>query len=132
MSNHKPMRRQATQPYVCLAALGLLGSGHSGAVLAQSHIFATEVREVRSSSVDGHNLLTLEISRTAGPNACRGTTLLVQRTQDYPTVPEADFEALALHAMLSSEALVLSVPTDFRSCIDGKPTITDMWLKSYE
>jgi len=132
MSVTFPTLNSAVCRHAVLTSLATIGLIYCSTALGHSHIFTTEVREVRSSTVDGHNVLTLEITQLAGPTACRGSTLLVQRTDAYPTVPDADFEAIALHAMLSSESLVLSVPTDLHSCIDGKPMVTDMWLMSYE
>jgi len=118
----------------CGIAAGIISLSilSSGDVLAAQHIFATEVQEVRSSSVDGNHVLTLEIKDVTGPLGCKGSTVTLQRSSHSPQPIEADLEAIALRALLSSEAIVLSVPTDFEHCVDGKPTFSDLWLLSYE
>jgi len=112
--------------------LAMLCLSIPGQAKTKLHIFATEVREVRSSSVGNNNILTLEIDDITGPTACKSSTLLVHRSIAEHNTKEADFETIALHALLTSESVVLSVPTDFGHCVDGRPTVADMWLMSYE
>jgi len=106
----------------------------TGPVIGQTTdlVFATEVREVRSSSVDGNHVLTLEINDITGPIGCKSSTVMLHSSRPGDVAWGSEIEAIALRALLSSEAVVLSVPTGFGACIDGKPTVSDLWLMTYE
>ncbi len=37
-------------------------------------------------------------------------------------------EAIALSAMLNDDSVLITVPLGYTDCIDGKPTVSDMYL----
>ncbi len=97
---------------------------------AANHLFAAEVREVRSSSINGQQMLTLGIDGIEGPAGCRNSTVLL-RTDETQSNNVPDLEAIALRSFMNSEAVVMSVANDLAECIDGMPAVNDMWVISF-
>lgn len=99
----------------------------NGSTSAPNHIFPTEVYEVRASSIDGNQVLTLEIADVTGPQGCKSSTVLLTNVQP-DSARGVDLEALALQAMLESQTVLLSVPIEQGECVNGNPTVADMWI----
>jgi|GEM_PF-4019726 len=110
------------------AAVMFLGLVSPTLAQAANHVFATEVREVRASTMGGNPVLTLEIDDITGPVGCQSTTVLLESSNPV----NANLEAIALRALISSEAVVISVPIEYDGCVNGKPTVADMWILAYE
>jgi len=88
-------------------------------------ILQTEVREVSSSSINGMRRLMLELGSVTGPVGCQNNRVLMPVNPNRRT---SEMEAIALSALLNSESVLIRVPTDSSKCIDGKPTVTALWL----
>jgi len=95
---------------------------------ATNHTFTAELQEVRTGSVNGREYLTIEIDSSVGPANCQGSKLRVDtHSVNQPGKQEA-MESVALEAMLTSERVVITVPTTWDECVDGMPTLTDINL----
>lgn len=94
-----------------------------------NYVVSTEVREVRSQSINGSQVLTLQINGVAGPLGCQSSTVTLRSSQTDISGTDHDLEALALRAMLNAEEVFISVPASNEHCIDGRPTVTDLWLR---
>ncbi len=94
------------------------------------YIMSTEVREVRSQSINGSQVLMLQINAVAGPSGCQSSTVTLRSSESTSHGhTEHDLEALALRAMLNAEEVFISMPTSNEHCVDGRPTVTDLWLR---
>jgi len=110
-----------------LTMLCLLVPQSQAAVPVNTHTFEAEVTGVRASNVNGHHRLLLEIDEITGPTGCKSSSIIVASEQHSPHA-QAEIEALALQALLNSESILVSVPTDRSHCVDGKPLATDLRL----
>lgn len=109
-----------------VVGLLLLAAGSAQAV-ANHLTITTELQEVRRASVNGRDYLTIRIPHSIGPRSCHGTVLTV----DTAALPSENgrnrVETDALEAMLTAESVMITVPTASDQCIDGKPTVTDLY-----
>ena len=111
------------------AIAALIFISAAGSAQAYTDFLATDVREVRSSSINGQKVLSLGIRGMAGPADCRNSTVLLN-TASLGTKTESErLEAIALQSILSSEPVIISVPTELGECIDGMPTFNNIWLQ---
>ncbi len=101
--------------------------GTSMAAVKQ-HTFATELQEVRTGSVNGKEYLTIYIDGNVGPAACHGNVLKIDTASISRLDQQEEIEAVALSAMLTSESVMITVPLESSRCVDGLPTLTDMYL----
>jgi len=88
------------------------------------HTFTTELQEVRTSSINGQEYLTIHIDSAVGPANCQGNVLRVNTL----SLQQQAMESVALEAMLTSEPVVITVPLTWNECVDGMPTLTDINL----
>jgi len=96
--------------------------------LANQQTIATELNEVRTGSVNGRDYLTIHIDGNVGPSACHGNILKIDTSQFTKEGEQQAIESVALSAMLSSEAVMITVPLEADDCLDGMPTVSDMYL----
>lgn len=94
------------------------------------HTFATELQEVRTGSFNGTDYLTIQISGSVGPASCRGNVLRVDTDRIKSVAKQQAIETVALSAMLNENPVLITVPLGYSDCIDGKPTVLDMYLIS--
>jgi len=95
---------------------------------ATNHTFTAELQEVRTGSVNGREYLTIEIDSSVGPANCQGSKLRVDTHSVKQPGKQEAMESIALEAMLTSERVVITVPTTWNECVDGMPTLTDINL----
>ncbi len=110
-----------------LAGLFLLSIAEQAVAMASHETLATELHEVRRASVNGRDYLTIRIPHSIGPINCHGSVLTLDTAAMPPTNGKALLESVALEAMLTADPVMITVPTDTDQCINGKPTITDMY-----
>lgn len=114
-----------------VVAWGML-AGTSSALAAPASpaqaTFATELQEVRSTSMNGREYLTIHINGDVGPASCRGSVLKVDTTGVEQGSPQERLGSLALSAMLTSDSVMITVPLTNDQCVDGMPTLTNMYV----
>jgi len=114
---------------VALLAIGLTALtcsiGHSAAV---RHTFTTQLEEVRTGHLNGKEYLSIQIRGNVGPANCRGNVLKVDMDSFESQNKQDEIENVALSAMLNDDSVLITVPLGFTDCIDGKPTVLDMYL----
>jgi len=107
----------------------VLGSLFFGSAMAgPNHTFTTELQEVRTSSINGKEYLTIYIDSDVGPANCQGNVLRVDTQSMSQPGKQQAMESIALEAMLTSERVVITVPLTWDQCVDGMPTLTDINL----
>lgn len=106
----------------------LLASGlHAKSI---DHTFATQLKEVRTGHFNGSEYLTIQIPGQVGPASCRGNVLKVDISTIRSETKQQAIETVALSAMLNDDSVLITVPLGYSDCIDGKPTVSDMYLLS--
>ena len=101
------------------------GAAHSAAV---RHTFTTQLEEVRTGHFNGKEYLSIQIRGNVGPANCRGNVLKVDLDKFKSEHKQAEIENVALSAMLNDDSVLITVPLGLADCVDGKPTILDMYL----
>lgn len=96
---------------------------------APNYIVSTEVREVRSQTINGSQVLMLQINSVAGPLGCQSSTVTLRGAASDASGNNPGLEALALRAMLNAEEVFISMPSSKEHCINGRPVVTDLWLR---
>ncbi len=128
-SNLSATRRPVSTAAATLLAIGL--STFAGGLATAStiqHTFTTDLKEVRTGHFNGTEFLTIEISENTGPARCRGNVLHVSVNNTDPQEPtQQDIEKIALSAMLNADQVLITVPVGYADCIDGKPTVVDIF-----
>lgn len=119
----KPLKSLAG---VGLTAAALAIAGTTTALASWNHTFTTELQEVRTSSINGKEYLTIYIDSSVGPANCQGSVLRVDTQSLKQPGKQHEMESVALEAMLTSEPVVITVPLTSDQCVDGMPTITDI------
>lgn len=104
------------------AAILLLSATSTAAV--DGHTFTTDLKKVKTLQVNGEGFLTIEIAANVGPRSCHGNTLRVELDQDGDNA----LETVALSAMLASDPVMMTVPMSADDCIDGMPTVVELYL----
>ena len=94
------------------------------------HTFATQLEEVRTGHFNGTEYLTIQIPGSVGPASCRGNVLRVDADRIKSVAKQQAIESVALSAMLNEDPVLITVPLGYSDCIDGKPTVLDMYLIS--
>lgn len=128
----KTASRQATPHRLTLSTVLAAGfaicASATVSATAIQHTFTTDLKEVRTGHFNGTEFLTIEISDDTGPAGCRGNVLHVAVTNTDPEEPtQQEIEKIALSAMLNSDQVLITVPVGFADCIDGKPTVVDIY-----
>lgn len=101
-------------------------------VAASNHTFTTELQEVRTGSINGEEYLTIHIDSAVGPASCQGNVLRVDTQSLNQPGRQQAMESIALEAMLTSERVVITVPMNGGTCVDGMPTMTYInFVRSY-
>lgn len=122
---HRPLKAAATA--LLATGFAVLASGLASATAIQ-HTFTTDLREVRTGHFNGTEFLTIEISDHTGPAGCRGNVLHVAVSNTDPEEPtQQEIEKIALSAMLNADQVLITVPVGYADCIDGKPTVVDIY-----
>ena len=111
-----------------LALYATMGAGVAGAESVHQQIIATELNEVHTGSLNGRDYLTIHIDGNVGPATCRGNILKIDTSSFTKEGKQEAIESVALSAMLSSEAVMITVPLRADDCLDGMPTVSDMYL----
>jgi len=101
------------------------GFAHSAAV---RHTFATQLEEVRTGHFNGKEYLSIQIRGNVGPANCRGNVLKIDMDNFKSENKQHEIENVALSAMLNDDSVLITVPLGFADCVDGKPTVLDMYL----
>lgn len=104
----------------------------SSAIGAESvgHTFATQLQEVRTGHFNGTEYLTIQIPGNVGPMSCHGNILKIDTGSFKSETKQQEIESVALSAMLNADSVLITVPLGYADCIDGKPTVSDMYLLS--
>lgn len=110
------------------AAAIFIGALSGSALAGTNHTFTTELQEVRTSSINGKEYLTIYIDSDVGPANCQGNVLRVDTQSVGQPGKQQAMESIALEAMLTSERVIITVPLMWDQCVDGMPTLTDINL----
>lgn len=113
---------------VVLASVVGIGSVSAATSSPAQATFATELQEVRSTSMNGREYLTIHINGDVGPSSCRGNVLKVDTTGVEQGSPQERIGSLAMSAMLTADAVMITVPLTNDQCVDGMPTLTNMYV----
>lgn len=103
----------------------LFGSAQAASV---RHTFATQLEEVRTGHFNGKDFLSIQIRGNVGPANCRGNVLTIDVEKFKSENKQHEIENVALSAMLNDDSVLITVPLGYQDCIDGKPTVSDMYL----
>jgi len=130
---HNLGRGSATQALLTIAmgtslATSIQVSSVHGASV--KHTFATQLQEVRTGYFNGTEYLTVQIPGEVGPASCKGNVLRINADQIKSVEKQQAIENVALSAMLNEDPVLITVPLGYSDCIDGKPTVLDMYLIS--
>jgi len=103
---------------------------HASVALAGpvQHTFTTQLEEVRTGSFNGQEYLTVQISGNVGPASCRGNVLKIDTSAMKSEAQQQQLETTALSAMLNDEDVRVTVGLDRADCVDGKPTLVDLYI----
>ncbi len=108
-----------------LAALVFCGTAR--AEVLEQRTYAAELQEVRTGSINGKQFLTIHIDNYVGPADCHGKVLRVDTQSESVRGRQEQLETIALSAMLKSEVVMITVPLEYGECVDGMPTLTDIF-----
>lgn len=92
------------------------------------HTFTTQLEEVRTGHFNGKEYLSIQISGNVGPANCRGNVLKIDMDSFKTEDKQHEIENIALSAMLNDDSVLITVPLGYTDCVDGKPTVLDMYL----
>lgn len=120
------MRYRKALGTIALSIVGLMSATSSYG--EANHTFTTELKEVRTGTVDGREYLTIHINSSVGPANCQGSVLRVDTASHGEPWKQQKMESVALQAMLTSEPVVITVPLTSNECVDGMPTLTHINL----
>lgn len=130
-----PDSQISTQQCLLTAAVALVLALLTGSATAhvppasQQVSIATQLSEVQRGTFDGHDYLTLHIGgHDVGPSRCRSNVLRMDTVSAADAARQEEIETIALSAMLSKALVMIVVPLDESQCVDGKPTLTDLYL----
>ena len=90
--------------------------------------FTTQLEEVRTGHFNGKDFLSIQIAGDVGPATCRGNILKIDMNSFKSENKQNEIETVALSAMLNDDSVLITVPLGYSDCVDGKPTVSDMYL----
>lgn len=90
--------------------------------------FATQLEEVRTGHFNGKEFLSIQIAGDVGPVTCRSNILKIDMNSFKSENKQNEIETVALSAMLNDDSVLITVPLGYSDCVDGKPTVSDMYL----
>lgn len=97
------------------------------ALVVDFQTVSTLLTEVRRSTVDGRDYLTLDLDHVpVGPPECRSATVGVATERLGEPARSNRIETMALSAMLRTAPVEITVSLDAELCSDGKPAFTDL------
>ena len=89
-----------------------------------NYTFKTDIQQVQAGNVNGREYLTIQIPGKVGPYSCRGNVLALAIDERH----DQNIETLAFSAMLQSDQVMITIPLSEKDCLDGKPTVLDLYL----
>lgn len=111
---------------ILVTSLAFTASAHAGIQKGTvNYSFKTDIQQVQTGQIDGKDFLTIQIPGEVGPMSCRGNVLKIEMDKDHGN---EHIETIALSAMLQDDQVMITVPLSSRDCVDGKPTVLDMYL----
>lgn len=113
---------QATALAGLLATSSLQAGVQTGTV---NYTFKTDIQQIQTGNIDGENFLTIQIPGEVGPMSCRSNILKVEMNNYRGN---QQIETIAFSAMLRDDQVMITVPLSARDCVDGKPTVLDMYV----